>query len=190
MLPSYVEFTNKTSPAVSLSSWAFLFSEIIQYSQRRVSGIPDFEKKCVQPFDLQYTECSCSDKELIRLSIIGYRLGVRIVELLPLRDSLPPSTSRSATGPPRFIRLLPLLHYVHTPVYRYLFSRPADALEKSTENEDEYMIADNDPVLTRGVEVPREMSSLSCMALVAGVVEAIMDGWGFVRVTLTTCDAF
>lgn len=41
------------------------------------------------------------------------------------------------------------------------------------------MIADNDPVLTRSIEIPKEMSSLSCMAIVAGIVEAVMDGWGF-----------
>jgi len=67
---------------IALASWAFLFSEIIIYSQRRISGIVELEQK---------------------LSILGYRIGIRLVELLPLRDSLPPSTSRSATGPPRHI---------------------------------------------------------------------------------------
>ena len=43
------------------------------------------------------------------------------------------------------------------------------------------MIGDNDMVLTRGIEVPKEMSELSCGALVAGIVEAVMDGAGFVR---------
>ena len=33
---------------VSLSAWAFLFSEIIQYSQKRVTNLADFEKKCVR----------------------------------------------------------------------------------------------------------------------------------------------
>jgi len=41
------------------------------------------------------------------------------------------------------------------------------------------MISDNDPILTRNVEIPKEMSSLSCMAIVAGIVEAVMDGWNF-----------
>lgn len=42
------------------------------------------------------------------------------------------------------------------------------------------MIGDDDMVVTRGVEVPRDMSELSCAALVAGIVEAVMDGAGFV----------
>lgn len=34
---------------VSLSSFAFLFSEIVQYSQTRVSSIADLEKKYIPP---------------------------------------------------------------------------------------------------------------------------------------------
>ena len=33
---------------VSLSAYAFLFSEIVQYSQKRVSGIQDLEDRCAQ----------------------------------------------------------------------------------------------------------------------------------------------
>lgn len=32
---------------VSVAAWAFLFSEIIQYTQSRVSGIGEFEKRFV-----------------------------------------------------------------------------------------------------------------------------------------------
>ena len=119
-------------------------------------------------------------RSFARLSVIGYRVGFRLVELLPLRDSLPASTSRAALGPPRTTRLLPLLRYLDV-VYRYLFNRSYDGLERSTEHADEYMIIDNDPVLTRSIDVPKDMASLSCMALVAGIIEAVMDGHAFVR---------
>lgn len=33
------------SAEVSLSAWAFLFSETIQYTQKRVSGVAEFEKR-------------------------------------------------------------------------------------------------------------------------------------------------
>lgn len=40
---------NKTRTAeVSLSAYAFLFSEIIQYTQKRVNGIGDLERRCVR----------------------------------------------------------------------------------------------------------------------------------------------
>lgn len=42
------------------------------------------------------------------------------------------------------------------------------------------MIGDDDPVLDKGVQIPKEMSSLSTNALLAGIVEAVMDGLGFV----------
>jgi hypothetical protein len=77
-----------------------------------------------------------------------------------------------------------MLQYIHTPLFKYLFAKPADALEKSTEQADEYMVYDNNPVLTRSINVPLEMTSLNCSAITAGIVEAILDGWGFpARVT-------
>lgn len=42
------------------------------------------------------------------------------------------------------------------------------------------MLGIDEPLLDRGVQVPKEMSSLSTNALLAGVVEAVMDGLGFV----------
>ncbi|KAK4052347.1 Trafficking protein particle complex subunit 31 [Microbotryomycetes sp. JL201] len=144
---------------VSLAAWAFLFGEIIQYTQKKVKGIGEFEK---------------------RLNVLGYRVGARLVEMLPLRDYVyPVSTLRSPPPPTRTLRLLPVLTYVHSTLYRYLFGRPADSLEKSTDNADEYMIGDDDMVITRNVEVPKEMSELSCGALVAGIIEAVLDGAGF-----------
>ncbi|GAA5876825.1 hypothetical protein JCM16303_006298 [Sporobolomyces ruberrimus] len=151
---------------ISLGSWNYLFGEIVQYTQKQVSGISEFEK---------------------RLSILGYRIGTRLLELLPLRDSLYPITSTLSRSPPppsRHLRLLPILTYVHSNLYRYLFGKPADSLEKSTENVDEYMIGDDDMVVTRSIVVPKEMKELSCAALVAGIVEAVLDGSGFpARVT-------
>lgn len=168
---------------VSLGAWAFLFAEIVSYTQKRVSGISEFEKRYV-PFPSVFP----TPKLTLfgrSLSILGYRVGARLLELLPLRDYLyPVSSLRSPPPPTRTLRLLPILTYVHSTLYRYLFNRPADSLERSTENADEYMIGDDDMVITKGVEVPKEMSDLSCGALVAGIVEAVMDGAGFVRFPL------
>jgi Transport protein particle (TRAPP) component len=43
------------------------------------------------------------------------------------------------------------------------------------------MIIDNDPPLERHISVPRDMSQLSCSSFTAGIVEAVLDGLGFVR---------
>lgn len=42
------------------------------------------------------------------------------------------------------------------------------------------MIIDNDPPITRHISIPKDMSQLSCSALTAGIVEAVLDGLGFV----------
>lgn len=45
------------------------------------------------------------------------------------------------------------------------------------------MIIDNDPQITRNISIPRDLSSLSCSAFTAGIVEAALDGLGFVSVS-------
>ena len=108
------------------------------------------------------------------------------------------STSKA---PKREIRFLPVLMSIHTNVWKAVFGKPADAIEKSFQNEDECaptshgfpyhvqftsspnhtdMIIDNDPVVTRNISVPRDMSQLSCSSFTAGMVEAVLDGLGFV----------
>lgn len=42
------------------------------------------------------------------------------------------------------------------------------------------MVIDNDPSITRNISVPRDMSQLSCSSFSAGIVEAVLDGLGFV----------
>ncbi|PSS37185.1 hypothetical protein PHLCEN_2v956 [Hermanssonia centrifuga] len=149
---------NKTRTAeVSASAFAFLFSEVVQYTQKRVSGIADLER---------------------RLNTLGYRVGTRVLELMSWRNE------SSSKTPKREIRFLPALMSIHTQVWRTVFGKPADAIEKSVENPDEYMIIDNDPPITRNISVPRDMSQLSCSSFSAGIVEAVLDGLGFpARVT-------
>lgn len=42
------------------------------------------------------------------------------------------------------------------------------------------MISDNDPILSRYISVPKELSQLNCNAFIAGIVEACLDGYQFV----------
>lgn len=46
------------------------------------------------------------------------------------------------------------------------------------------MIIDNDPPIERYISVPRDMSQLSCSSFTAGIVEAVLDGLGFVRLSM------
>jgi trafficking protein particle complex subunit 5 len=115
---------------VSASAFAFLFSEVVQYTQKRVNGIADLERRYLnRAFTVhQLTENISSAS---RLNTLGYRVGTRVLELLVWRSE---SISKA---PKREIRFLPALMSIHTQVWRAVFGKPADALEKSVENADE-----------------------------------------------------
>lgn len=51
------------------------------------------------------------------------------------------------------------------------------------------MIIDNDPPITRFISVPKDMDQLSCSSLTAGIVEAVLDGLGFVRIPVSVADS-
>lgn len=105
--------------------------------------------------------------------MLGYRIGTRVLELMTWR------VEAQTKAPKREIRFLPALMSIHTQVWRAVFGKPADAIEKGVEHDDEYMIIDNDPPITRYISVPRDISQLSCSSLTAGIVEAVLDGLGF-----------
>lgn len=130
---------------------------MVQYTQKRVNGILDLER---------------------RLNTLGYRIGMRVLELMVWR------AEGSSKAPKRETRFLPALMSIHTQVWKAVYGKPADAIEKSVENADEYMIIDNDPPIERYISVPKDMKQLSCSSFTAGVVEAVLDGLGFpARVT-------
>ncbi|KAH8806386.1 putative CRAL-TRIO domain-containing protein C23B6.04c [Hyaloscypha sp. PMI_1271] len=142
---------------LSQASFAYLFGEMVSYAQKRVTGIQDLEK---------------------RLNVQGHPIGLKLFDLLLYRE--PP---RTQTRP---LNIIALLQFITTILWRHLFSRPADALEKSSnpDTPDEYMISDNDPLVNQYISVPKEMNQLNCAAFVAGIVEGVCDGAGFpARVT-------
>eukprot|EP00903_Cladosiphon_okamuranus_P012181 g11424.t1 len=133
---------------VSLSAFSFLFSEMVQYFQDRVTSIADLERK---------------------LEEAGYGMGLRVLELQTFRERLQK----------RRVRLLPMLQWVSSNVWKALFGKTADSLERSTENEDEYMIHEREPITNSFVSVPADLGQLNCAALVAGVIAGVLDGASF-----------
>jgi len=111
-----------------------MFSEIVSYSQGRSDKVEDLEG---------------------RLSSLGYEVGMRVLSLLMLRNTQAAGGKVSAwrlshvstsqwgedrltnKDPKREHRLIPVLQFIHTQVYKYCFGRPADGLEKAVESEDE-----------------------------------------------------
>src|SRR5271168_2559061 len=62
-----------------------------------------------------------------RLNEMGYRVGQRVLELIVWREK----NSRRET------RILGILQFIHTVVWKTLFGKAADSLEKSREHDDE-----------------------------------------------------
>jgi len=135
---------------VGLPAFAFLFSEIVSYSQDRSDKVEDLES---------------------RLSSLGYDVGLRVLSLLLLRST----QAAGGKDPRREHRLIPILQFVHTQVYKFCFGRAADGLEKAVESEDEYMLVMNQPPLTQHISIPRDLANLSCEAFTAGIVEGVLD---------------
>lgn len=83
-----------------LNTFAYLFSELVQYFQNRVSNVGDLER---------------------RLEDVGHGVGLRLLEILAYRER----AGRRDT------RLLDVLRFVHSTLWKYLFGRQAKDLEQS-----------------------------------------------------------
>merc|ERR1711977_195005 len=143
----------KSKTDVGVGAFAFLFSEIVQYSQTRVSNVSELERK---------------------LADVGFDVGVRMLELLVHREK----------AGKRENRILGILSFLHTNVWKNLFGKTADSLERGTSADDEYMISDHDLLVNRYISVPRDMGHLNCGSFAAGIVEGVLKSAGFpARVT-------
>ena len=99
-----------------------------------------------------------------KLHEIGYSIGNKIYDVLVYCNKYKSDNN-----------ILTLLSFLHGTVWQYLFGKKADALEKSSENQNEYMISDNSPMTSQFITPPKDMGSFSSGAMVAGIVEAFCD---------------
>ena len=143
----------RSKESVSLSAFGFfLFSEFIQYSQQRVNTAEELERK---------------------LEEAGVGIGHRALELGCLREK----SSRRET------RMLGILQFITSVVWKMLFGSAAKdsvSLEKSVEQDDEFMIVEKQPIVTTYIS----SAPCSCAAFVAGIVRGVLEGAQFpARVT-------
>lgn len=103
----------------------------------------------------------------------GYGVGHRVLELLAFRER----QYRRET------KLIGVLQFVSSTVWKALFNKVADSLERSTENEDEYMIHEREPITNAFVSAPADMSQLNCAAYIAGIISGVLNGASFVRLS-------
>lgn len=133
---------------VSLGVFALLFSEIVQYCQNKVYTVPELQSK---------------------LSDMGQHVGVRMLELLFLREK----------NFKREIKLLNMLLFVKSNLWKALFGKEADKLEHANDDENTYYIIEKEPLVNKFISVPKDRGSLNCAAFTAGIIEAVLNGAGF-----------
>ena len=100
---------------VSLSTFSFFYSEMVQYHQNRVDSINELER---------------------RLEQTGFGVGLRVLELLAFRQR----------DYKRETKLMNILQFISTQVWKSLFQKAADSLERSIDHADEFMIVDYTPI--------------------------------------------
>eukprot|EP00551_Chaetoceros_affinis_P003688 CAMPEP_0203646416 /NCGR_PEP_ID=MMETSP0088-20131115/13001_1 /ASSEMBLY_ACC=CAM_ASM_001087 /TAXON_ID=426623 /ORGANISM="Chaetoceros affinis, Strain CCMP159" /LENGTH=131 /DNA_ID=CAMNT_0050503629 /DNA_START=294 /DNA_END=689 /DNA_ORIENTATION=- len=73
-----------------------------------------------------------------------------------------------------------ILQFISTSVWKHLFGKGADSLERSIDNADEYMIFDNNPITSTFLS----SHQISADAYISGIIAGICEGAGFTaRVT-------
>jgi len=106
-----------------------------------------------------------------RLSGMGRSMGIRYAELLAFRNA----------RVQRFTDLTDALKYVSSTVWKSLFGKDADGLEKVTASQATYYIADDSLLVNKYVA---KEASATCAAYVAGIVQGVLDAGAFkVKVT-------
>jgi hypothetical protein len=64
--------------------------------------------------------------------------------------------------------------------FQSLFGREADKLEHANDDERTYYIIEKEPLVNKFISVPKDKGSLNCSVFTAGIIEAVLNGCGFV----------
>lgn len=146
---------NKKTPEISVSSLSFLFCEIVNWSHKNSKGIQDLEQ---------------------RLNGLGYQIGQRFLELVKFQEGIKYSK--------REIKIIEILQFIHGTLWKSVFGKTANELEKSQDVNNEYMITDNLPLMSKFISIPKDYSNLNCSAFTAGIIEGSLDS-AFFNATVT-----
>ncbi|KAM7343072.1 trafficking protein particle complex subunit 31 [Cochliomyia hominivorax] len=103
-----------------------------------------------------------------RLHEMGQDVGTRIIDLYFMRE-------RSSK---RETKLTQMLLFVKTTVWKNLFGKEAEKLEK-VDDERTYYIIEKQPLVNTFISVPKDKGTLNCANFTAGIVEAVLTHCGF-----------
>lgn len=99
-----------------------------------------------------------------KLSELGFHVGQRILDLLFARER----------NFKRETKLLNILVFIKTTMWKALFGKEADKLEHANDDERTYFIIEKEPVVNKYISIPKDKGSLNCAAFIAGIIEAVL----------------
>lgn len=137
---------SKKTPEINASSLSFLFCEIVNWAHKNSKGIQDLEQ---------------------RLNGLGYQIGQRFLELVKFQEGIKHSK--------REVRIIEILQFIHGSLWKSIFGKTANELEKSQDVNNEYMITDNLPLMSKFISIPKDYGNLNCSAFTAGIIEGALD---------------
>ena len=138
----------KEKKTVPITTFSFLFGEMVQYMSSKSSNDKDF--------DLEE-----------KLSSLGYPIGEKVLELCSVREK----NFKKET------KIVQMLQFIHNNVWKMLFGKQADGLQKSTDDEDEYRIIENIPITNK--YIPNQKNQSNCAAFLGGMIEGILNSADF-----------
>ncbi|VDD90575.1 unnamed protein product [Enterobius vermicularis] len=104
-----------------------------------------------------------------KLADYGKFVGSRLVDVIVLREK----------GYRREIKLLNMLMFVKSTVWKNLFNKEADKLERSNDDPCQYLLIEKEPLVNTYISVPRDKNSLNCASFTAGIIEAVLKASNF-----------
>ncbi|ETN68480.1 transport protein particle component, Bet3 [Necator americanus] len=65
--------------------------------------------------------------------------------------------------------------FIKSSVWKSLFGKEADKLERSNDDQCTYLLIEKEPVVNTFISVPKDKGMLNCAAFVAGIVQAMLE---------------
>lgn len=139
----------KEKRVIPITAFSFLFSEMVQYMTQKLSEDKDF--------DLEE-----------KLSSLGYPIGEKVLELCYCREK----------NFKREIKISNMLLFIHNNVWKMLFNKTADGLQRSSEDEEEYRLIENSPITNKFIPISKN-NPVNCASFIGGIIEGILNSADF-----------
>ncbi|XP_014253974.1 trafficking protein particle complex subunit 5 [Cimex lectularius] len=139
---------SKGKREIGLSTYALLFSEMVQYCQNKVHTVPELQN---------------------RLAELGQEVGMKLIDLYCVREA----------KCKRETKLLNMLLFIKTTLWKGLFLKEIDILEHANDDEKIYYMKEQDPIVNTYISIPKDKRSFNCAVFAAGIMEAFLCGTGF-----------